>query len=348
MTKPKDSPRTLQELADAAGVSIASVSRALSNTDGVSEKTRLRIQKLADAHGFSPNVLARRLASGRSRRLGFIVSNLNNRSYIDYFHALEKILRKKGYDLLIADSECDPNLELAHIRNMQASQAEGFFLFPVYELSGVSTKKLEAALVACGLPSVILGATGLPGIDHAGADEFAAGEIFGKLLVELGHRKVIFVLVDAGDNRTQMVRLDGVRSAAGREITISLIRSDQANWTDSVIHAVRREKATACIAASPLDLFALYRPLTQARLSVPRDLSLGTFGGDSGYSRYFTPIPAIVAQDIGEIARHAATLLFQRLDNPKLPPRKFSLLGRLDQGESLGPAPRSAGNRRPR
>ncbi len=340
-TMPKNNPRTLQELAECAGVSIASVSRALSGADGVSRQTRERIQKMATSAGFSPNLLARRLATGKSRRLGFIVSDLNNLVYVDYFHTLEKYLRGKGYELLISDSERDPALEAAHIETMRTSQVDGLFIFPVYEWIGGSGTELTKILKASKMPAVVLGARGLPGIDHAGTDEFHAGKIMGNHIAQLGHKRVVFMSGDGGENKTAHARQEGVQHALKGKLSIA--RSDRPDWMRSLIEAVHTGDCTACITASTLDLFALYRPLALAGLVAPRDLSLATFGDFHGFSRFFYPIPSLVAVDHSLVAEAAAKLLLQRLNTPALPVQEFVSKGWLQEGESLGPPPVTIG-----
>lgn len=143
--------------------------------------------------------------------------------------------------------------------------------------------------------------------------------------------------VDGGENHTAKARLDGFQRAVKRKL--SIVRSDHPDWTASIIAAVRAGKCTACVTASNLDLFALYRPLALAGLVSPRDITLASFGDACGIARFFSPIPSLVVADHEAVASEAAKFLLRRLKNPALPVQKFVVKGRLQEGESLGPPP---------
>ncbi len=95
-------PATAQDIARAAGVSVASVSRVLNNTGRVGALTRERILKIAAELHYAPNAAARTLASRRSRTVGAVIPSLENLNFAIGIDRFRKVLRERGYTLLLA------------------------------------------------------------------------------------------------------------------------------------------------------------------------------------------------------------------------------------------------------
>ncbi|MCK5622399.1 MAG: LacI family DNA-binding transcriptional regulator, partial [Alphaproteobacteria bacterium] len=93
---------TVQDLADAAGVSIASVSRALNNSVKVSDDVRRRVRDAADRLGYVPHAAARALASQSTHTIGAVVPTLENPNFAIGVEALQKRLTQAGYTLFVA------------------------------------------------------------------------------------------------------------------------------------------------------------------------------------------------------------------------------------------------------
>ena len=118
-------PVTLEEVARRAGVSPATVSRALNEPGLVRERTRTRVLEAVVATGYQPNIHARALAHGSSRTLGMIVSNLRNPFFLDIFRALENDAHANGYELLIANTDYDPRQLLEQVTLMSGRRLAG-------------------------------------------------------------------------------------------------------------------------------------------------------------------------------------------------------------------------------
>ncbi len=332
MSTPGKKIITIHELAELANVSSASVSRALAGLPGVSEATRERIQRLAEATGYQPNFVAKSLSTGRSRRLALIASDLSNANYIIQFHEMEKIVRQRGYELLVADSERNSSLELAHIERMRTHQVEGFLIYPVCELTGEDPESLAQALRTHNLPVVILGATPLAGMDNVGVDETYNGAFLGERLRDLGHRSVLILAHDYQTDQAVRVRVKGLEAGLGPEVSVHIVDSLQAGWIDAAMKLISTAGITACVSAGGRFLFALYRPLIAAgRLN---DLALVSMEKDD-FGNFLTPAPAQMSPDIAGVAREAASLLLERIQNPRGPLMQIRLKGRLEEGETL-------------
>src|SRR5581483_520327 len=106
----------LEEVAKQAKVSTATVSRVLNNVGPVRASTRSRVLKAVEDLKYHPNLHARNLAGGKSRSFGMIVSNLENPFFFDVFKAAEETARAKGFEIVLANTDYNPEHLVTNIR----------------------------------------------------------------------------------------------------------------------------------------------------------------------------------------------------------------------------------------
>lgn len=127
MGKTSSAP-TLNDVAKAAGVSTATVSRCLNSPEQVVEKTRLRVLKAVEDLGYTPNFAARVMAAKRSFTIGAIIPTMDNAIFARGLQAFQDELRAHGYTLLVSSSAYDPDVEKEQIRTLVARGADGLLL----------------------------------------------------------------------------------------------------------------------------------------------------------------------------------------------------------------------------
>src|SRR6267154_4249881 len=118
----------LEDVAQRAGVSTATVSRVLNNIGVVRSGTRARVLKAAGELKYHPNMHARALAGGASRTLGLIVSNLENPFFLDIFRVLEQEAHNHGYEVLVANTDYDSQWLNSSVRIMLGRRVAGLAL----------------------------------------------------------------------------------------------------------------------------------------------------------------------------------------------------------------------------
>ena len=118
---------TGRDVARAAGVSVATVSRAFSETGAVSENTRRRVLTEARRLGYSPNPAARRLITGRSGNIGLVVPDLANPFFADIIKGVQRSAREARHAILVADTDEQARLEGDALRSL-ARQVDGVIL----------------------------------------------------------------------------------------------------------------------------------------------------------------------------------------------------------------------------
>jgi LacI family transcriptional regulator len=117
--------RTIRDVAEAAGVSIGTVSKALNNSGSLRPETRERIVRLAGELGFRPNDLAQSLHRGLSFTVGLISNDSFGRFTLPIMEGLERELSQKGIAIFMANATDDPERERAHIEQLMRKQVDG-------------------------------------------------------------------------------------------------------------------------------------------------------------------------------------------------------------------------------
>ena len=281
----------IREVARHAGVSTASISRALNNPQSVSAALRARIDAAIEALGYIPDAAARALSSRRTRTIGAIVPTVDNAMFARGIEALQSYLSLEGYLLLLATSGYDPNVEFRQAQNMASRGVDGLIL-----RGDVHTEPLRRMLAMQRIPFVNVGVYH-PDKPYAcvGADnESAAWRACGYLL-ELGHRDIGMVAAISANNDRASARVAGVRRAlAERGLDL------RPEWTievpyhlDDARQAARTfltlpERPTAVICGNDVIAYGVMLEAERRGLHVPQDLSVMGFD-DLEWSRHLRP-----------------------------------------------------------
>lgn len=132
---PRPTPKrvVIKDVAERAGVAIATVSRVLSGTTDVRADLRERVLRAAAELDYQPDILAQSLRRGASRSVGFIADDLSNYLIADIATGAESVLRAQGYSLLVMNSERDPALDPANVRVLRARRVDALMMCPVEE-----------------------------------------------------------------------------------------------------------------------------------------------------------------------------------------------------------------------
>ena len=119
---------TIKEIAEKAGVSIATVSRAINGDYPVGTETRQRIERAIDELGYRPNAIARSLRSRKTNLLAFIVPDMANAFFMEIAKGIETEINQKGYSLVVASSDGDPQKERKVISTLMEKRLDGIFI----------------------------------------------------------------------------------------------------------------------------------------------------------------------------------------------------------------------------
>ena len=185
---------TLRDIADAAGVSIATVSRARTVPDRVATATRERIQTIAKELGYRPSRVAQRLRSsdGVNHLLGVLIPDIQNPFFADVVRGIEAAAHEAGYSVLFHNVEEDPDRQRAALESLRTERVDGVVLPPVHE----SEADIEA-LHEDGIPVVCVDRRLALDLDTVVANNEEGAREATALLIQRGHRRIGMIGGDA-------------------------------------------------------------------------------------------------------------------------------------------------------
>ena len=311
-----DSPVRLVEVAQAAGVSSMTVSRALRHPATVAPQTLRAVQRAIARLGYLPHGSASALASNRSRVVAAIVPTLMNSVYASTVHGLSSVLRPAGYELMIGDSGYDAQAEAGLVRSFLGRRVDALVLTGVDHAD--ETRRL---LARHAVPVVEIWDLAPRAIDLAvGFSNIAAGREAGRFLARCGRRHWGFVGSPPDREGRSGKRLRGLREAAreaGLSAPVTAFVAD--GMSAAAGHAaVDRLLADhpgvdALFCANDALATAALRAAADRGIAVPRQVSVLGFG-DFDVAAHTRPALSTVRIPGREIGARAAQALLVRLD----------------------------------
>jgi LacI family transcriptional regulator len=338
---------TIKEVARLAGVSVATVSKALNGTGSVSVVLRDRVALAARTLGYAPHASARSLRSGATRILGLLIADLTNPYFLRLVDHIERLASAAGYSVILCNSGEDPAREERNLAMLVSQRADGLFLIP----TRLGWSGRAAALSGLPMPTVLVDRRleGL-GIDAVTTDNPMVGRLAAEHLHGLGHRR-IGVVMGSPDHQIARHRLDGFRAAlAGHGVSLDerLVAKD--NFTEIDGHAAAQ--GLLALPVPPTAIFAtnnhlalgLLRAVMDAGVRVPDELSVIAVD-ELPWPGLLRPGVTVVAQPSEAIAETAVAALIARIAGGRkadvgVMPRSVLLPPRLVVGGSTA-APRS-------
>lgn len=306
----------MSDVAEAAGVALVTVSRALNDPHKVSPDTLARVQSAVKALGYVPDLTAGSLASSRSRIVGAIVPTLANAWFADAMEGLAAELAPQGYQLLLAQSQYHPQAEPGLIDAFLGRRVDAVVL------TGRShPKAMRDTLRAQGVPVVEIWDLPKHPIDMAvGFSHPALGQAVGRYLQARGHRRVGFI---GADEERSRLRLQGLCEGLGQvEVPCEFVPppSSIESGRDALARLRARSDVSAVFCSN--DLLAI-GALMQCRArgwAVPGELAVVGFS-DLPVAQAVTPALTTVRIEAKEMGRHAARMLLARFAGTAQKPR---------------------------
>ncbi len=274
----------LKDIAQAAGVSVMTVSKALRDKPDLSSGTKDRIRKLAEQMGYVPDVSAQNLRAGNTRILGLVLSTSTNPMNARVSMAIEEQAYELGYEIMLAHTLNRTDREEAILRRLISRRVDGIFLSPVYRLEPNSP--IYEELERRGVPVVLLGhrapfCQAFPAVETEDVD---ASEAVTRHLFELGHRRIAYFAGPMISPWAQE-RLEGYRRAhrnAGLPADDTLIFNAGSTIEEGAAAALQflqeRPGATAIQCVNDMVAVGAGDTLLNQGLRIPQDLSLAGFG----------------------------------------------------------------------
>lgn len=305
---------TIRDVARRAGVSTATVSRALADPERVAEATREQVFRAIAETGFTPNAMARSLRARSTKMVLALLPGIGNSFYTPILNAVEEVLSLAGYGMIMGDTRMDRDREAHYDHLVRAGQVDGVMLL-TGRLPHPSFAELDATV------PIALICNDIPGLDRLTVieiDNHDAARQATQHLIDLGHRRIGHALGPA-DNVESVYRVQGYRSAlsdAGLPVDDSIVWQGAFRF-DAGVEVARRflahpDPPTALFTANDEMAMGFIRTVKDAGFSVPGDVSIVGFD-DIEYARYFDPALTTMNQPRAELGRLAAQSILARM-----------------------------------
>lgn len=307
----------LEDVAKKAGVSAATASRVVNGLKSVSPSTRKRVMAAMEQLNYTPNLQARSLVSGQSKTIGMIVSNMENPFFIDFFHLLEAHALANGFEVLLANTNYDPDRLARTLRLMLGRRVSALAIAVSEELP-----KEVAEVVAAKIPVVCFDTGKVP--EDVARIRLNAGKGVQKLiehLHDLGHRRMAYIGHQTSLKTTEERRaafFDNAERLGLEHIAVLGGNGFEAGRDGVRMLANRGFNASAILCVNDLTAFGVLRELRNRNLSVPDDISVSGFD-NIWLSEFACPSLTTVHIPRDNVARVMFKMLTAKPEDASLP-----------------------------
>lgn len=305
----------MRDVANAAGVSSATVSYVLNDLNKVSAEVDAHVRKVAREMGYSRNTAARALKTGRHHVIGCIVPTLASPVFPEIVQAVQRRAEELGYATFVIDSGEGRKREEQAIQSLAKHGVDG------------AVALLASRPPLSDLPQFPIVAIDQPvlGLDSVRADHLTGGRLMAEYVIALGHRRVGLVSGDL-DLLSSRERHEGFM-AAGRgrleicwDVEVSLIPT----LPQTAVEAIRRRDVTMIACVNDVVAIGVLSALRDNGISVPGDVSVFGFD-DMVWSDWPLIDLTTIRQPLADLGRDAVDLLVDRLGDPAKPTRDIVL-----------------------
>lgn len=305
-------PATIRDVARAAGVSVATVSRAMNGVDKVLPETKRRVLDAARLLRFTPSGAARSLITRRTDTIGALLPDLHGEYFSELIRGIDQAARASGLHLLVSSSHGNADEAAAALRAMNG-RVDGLLMMSPHVDSDFLAHNLPR-----NLPAVLVN-TGTDLTDQVRfvVDNFGGAKAMTRHLAAAGRERIAFIGGPPGNDEAQE-RQRGYRAglrAGTREILLD------GDFTEASGHAAGQRIAQmasrprAVFAANDMMAIGCLAALGEAGLQVPDDIALGGFD-DIPIARYVTPTLTTIRVPIAALGAAALDALVKTIKQP--------------------------------
>ena len=320
---------SIKDLARIAGVSHSTVSRALRNSPLIPHATSARIQELARQHGYTASAIARSLVTQKTQAVGVVVTTIADPFNGEVLSGIEEAAKEHGYSVILANSQADPEREVAVVRSFQERRVDGILV-----ASSRVGAQYASLLADLDIPIVLL--------NNQHPDEFVYSITIDNIdgaykatrhLLDLGHKRIGYI----GDRfglQSDTQRYRGYQKAL-REAGVAadpelVIQGDgkPGGGASGARHLFALDKRpTAIFCYNDMTALGVYDAARQAGITIPQHLSVVGFD-DLFFAALLQPPLTTVHQPREALGLRGMAMLLSLL-NGETPPKAARIKGEL-------------------
>jgi LacI family fructose operon transcriptional repressor len=317
---------SIKDVAKAAGVSTATVSRVLANNAPIKPQTRERVLKAVADLNYRPNLIARSLRVQKSAKIGLVVSDIRNPFFTAIGRAVEDVAHEQGYSVLMCNTDEDPEKEELYLKLLLDENVAGIIFSPTHQFD-VTRQTYNKKM-----PFVIIDrAVDASDVDMVLLDNVAAAYELTEHLIKNGYKNLAGLFGDA--STTGQERSRGFHNALKdhqlNPVAVHFIAPRiQQGYETSMALLSQPNHPDAIFTSNSLLTAGAYQAARDSKLKVPNDVAIVGFD-ETTWGELVDPPVTVIAQPTEEIGRTATELLFQRIQEPTCSSKTVILKGSL-------------------
>lgn len=317
----------IKDVAAAAGVSTATVSRVLSDHPHVRAHVRDRVLAAVAELEYRPNLLARSLRARQTNTIGLILPDIRNPFFASISRAVEDIAYEHGMTVILCNTDENPEREALYLEVMRAEQVSGVILSSTQRIARLADLNLDVPLV------LVDRAFKNSDVDAVLLDNMSAAAELTTHLLERGYRRIAALIGDT--NTTGRERQRGYEAAlreyglAPLQSLIKIVRPRIDTGCAAAIELLEAaQPPDAILAGNSLLTAGVLQAIRKRNLRIPQDVAVVGFD-EPLWASLVEPAITTMAQPTDDIGKTATELLLQRIAEPQRPARKVILQGEL-------------------
>ena len=310
---------TLKQIAKELGVSVSTVSKALSDSSEISEGTKIKIKEFAALKNYKPNSIAKNLKNQRTNTIGVIIPNILNPFFAKVFSGIEKRALERGYNVITGISNESQKKEEQVMEMLNNGTIDGFIISLSEETQSEKKYSHIKEILNSGTPIVMFDRVA----DEIKCDKVIVDDLDSAFdatnhLIKIGCRKI--ALLSTIDNiSVGQLRLKGFKKAIKSKNQILdedllIIENDIEVLESKLEKLLKANKIDAVFALNEVATTTAFRLALKKGIKIPDEVNFIGFA-DGVWSKRLIPSLSTVSQHAPEIGKNAADLLIDRLED---------------------------------
>jgi LacI family transcriptional regulator len=330
----------LSEIAKAAGVSVPTASRALTNSNHpMNPETRERVIAVAQKMGYQPNLVARSLRTDRTKMIGLIVENILSPFIPPIIRGIQDVLKSADYFSTIINSDWDPDIEIESIYALNNRQIDGIIFVETWQRSAKAIRELTDK------PFVFVHRV----FYNESENTIRVDEVYGarqatEHLARLGHKRIAYISGPMQWDASKMRWKGYIEELENWNLLYAPNLVKEGDWEVKGGYQAAQsllaepQRPTAIFAASDLMALGAIYAIQEAGLRVPQDIAIVGYD-DRNFAGIVQPALTTVTLPAEEMGQAAARLLLQLINNEIEQVESIQIPGKLIVRQSCGAKP---------
>ncbi|QMT18585.1 catabolite control protein A [Planococcus maritimus] len=325
---------TIYDVAREANVSMATVSRVVNGNQNVKPATRKKVLKVIEELGYRPNAVARGLASKKTTTVGVILPDISNSSYSELARGIEDIATMYRYNIILSNSDQNPNKELQLLETMLGKQVDGIVF-----MSDVISDELRKEMERSPTPIVLAGSLDdTATIASVNIDYYAAAYEAVQKFIDSGHKKIAYISGPLSSEINREHKLKAYQDAlkeAGLGYDERLVVECNNTYEEGLaaVQTLESVEPTAYFVSNDEMSIGVIHAVEALGKKIPEDVEVITYE-NSKLARMARPMLTAVALPLYDIGAVSMRLLTKYMNDEEIEENQVVLPYRLEERQS--------------